>query len=638
MEHGAASTAALTIAVATAAGIVSQSVARTVQIPGIVVLLAVGVALGPDVAGWLAPESLGAALPQIVSFAVAVILFEGGMNLNVRRFRARGTSIRRLVTVGALITMGGGTLAARSVLGWDWRTSALFGALVIVTGPTVVTPLVRRFRLVRPVATILEAEGLLIDAVGAVLAVVALEVAVEPSGMSLAKGLGSIALRLGFGTVAGLAGGGLLWLLLRYRGLVAEGLENVFTLALVWALFQAAGFMLPESGIAAVTVAGMVMGNLRTPARRGLLEFNDQLTVMLIGMLFVVLAADVRIEHVVALGKPGLVTVAVLILVVRPLTVTLSTRGCGLPWQQRAYIAWIGPRGIIAAAVASLFAGELARRGLPGGQELKALVFLVIAITVTLAGVTGGVMARLLGVRSKPSGWVLLGANGVSCALAAELRRAGETVVCIDSSDERCRRADALGVEVIQGDGLTEENLHRARVEVRAGAVGLTQNDEVNVLFVAKAKEEGNVPRRLAALRSSSKESTRQMLRSVSGSALFGAEHDVSLWSTRLCEGHAVTERWVAGKHAELAGLAQHSEVLLALALHRKGEVQPMARDLSLRKEDEVTFAIDRDQLEMVRGWLSQRGWARSAVPTEAPEATGERSAGACRCAEGRAT
>jgi NhaP-type Na+/H+ or K+/H+ antiporter/Trk K+ transport system NAD-binding subunit len=618
MDHGAASSAALTIAVATAAGIVSQSVARTVRIPGIVVLLAVGVLLGPDVVGWLAPQSLGSALPQIVSFAVAVILFEGGMNLNVKRFRTRARSIRRLVTVGALITLAGGTLAARFVLGWDWRTAALFGALVIVTGPTVVTPLVRRFRLVKPVAIILEAEGLLIDAVGAVLAVVALEVAVEPTGLSLAKGVGAIGIRLGFGTAAGLAGGLLLWVLLRFRGLVAEGLENVFTLALVWALFHASNALLPESGIAAVTVAGMVMGNLKTPARRGLLEFNDQLTVMLIGMLFVVLAADVRLADVRVLGVPGLVTVAILVFVARPITVLASTRGCGLPLNQKAYISWIGPRGIIAAAVASLFATRLAGLGLPGGPQLKAMVFLVIAITVALAGLTGGVTARLLRVRREPTGWVLLGGNGVSCALAAELRRAGEEVVCIDSSDQRCRQAGTLGVEVIHGDGLSEENLHRARVEVRAGVAGLTQNDEVNVLFVSRAREVGNVPTRLAAMRTSSRYSTRAMLRDAGARALFSTEHDISLWSARMCGRGAVTQRWLAGRKARIEVPPDEADLVLSLVLWHKGKAEPVAREASIRTGDEVTFLLDGARLEVAQAWLREHGW--TPVPGSDPE------------------
>jgi NhaP-type Na+/H+ or K+/H+ antiporter len=605
----AASAAALTIAVATAAGIVSQSVARHLRVPGIVVLLAVGVLLGPDVAGALHPSSLGAALPQVVSFAVAVILFEGGMNLRFDHFRHRSTSIRRLITYGALITLIGGTLTARWIMGWGWRESALFGSLVIVTGPTVVTPLVRRFRLERSVSTILEAEGVLIDAIGAVVAVVALEVALEPSGEQFAKGVVSIGARLGFGTVAGAVGGLLLWLLLRYRNLVAEGLENVFTLATVWALFQLSDSFMHESGIAAVTVAGLVVGNLRTRVHQRLLEFNDQLTVMLIGMLFVLLAANVRIADVRSLGIPGLITVAALVLVVRPATVFASTHGCNLSWQKRTFIAWIGPRGIIAAAVASLFASELERAGIGGGEQLKALVFLVIAVTVTLAGLSGGVVAEWLGVRRPPSGWLFLGANALACRLALLLRDAGDEVLCIDTSADTCKMAARQGVEVLRGNALEADTLQEAHVAQRAGVAALTPNDEINLLFINKAKQEGRVPRRLAALRSATLGATTEMVHHAGGHVLFAADFDVELWSTRLRSREASLLRMAASDDADAQRDEDSATLLLPLAHHRGGATAPMADDIAVRRGDEITFVIDDDRKEQARSWLEQHGW-----------------------------
>lgn len=199
---------ALLLAVALTAAMLAQVLARHLRVPGIVLLLATGAVLGPDVAGVLDPEALGPALQVLVGLAVAVILFEGGLNLDLRRLRREATSIRRLVTLGALITALGGTLAARLILGWGWTPSVLFGTLVIVTGPTVVTPLLRRIKLKRKLATVLEAEGVLVDAIGAVVAVVALEVVIDPVlAESLAEGLWSLVSRLGFGLAAGLAGG-----------------------------------------------------------------------------------------------------------------------------------------------------------------------------------------------------------------------------------------------------------------------------------------------------------------------------------------------------------------------------------------------------------------------------------------------
>ena len=605
----AASAAALTLAVAAAVGIVSQSAARALRLPGIVLLLAVGVLLGPDVLGLVQPATLGSALPQVVGFAVAVILFEGGMNLDVRHFADRHRSIRRLVTQGALLTAVGGTLAARFILDWQWREAALFGCLVIVTGPTVVTPLVRRFKLVTPVSTILEAEGVLIDAVGAVTAVVALEIALEPSGDSLKRGLVGIAARLGGGALLGVLGGLVLAGLLRMRALT-EGLGNVLTLALVWALYQGSEALLHESGVAAVTVAGLLLGNMRTIQHRELLEFNDQLTVMLIGMLFVLLAAGVRLADVWALGWPGLLTVAVLVLVVRPLTVLTSTVGCNLTLRQRLFVAWIGPRGIIAAAVASLFASELERAGVPGGQRLQAMVFLVIAVTVVLAGLSGGLVARLLGVSRPPRGWLLLGANALACTMARLLRGAGEEVACIDSSVDHCSLAGRWGIEVIHGNALEEETLLRAHVELRAGVAAVTPNDEINLLFLQRVKHHARVERRLAVLVNASEGITAEMLHASGARLLFAADQDVELWSARLRQGEASVEVARAHAGASLRRGAGGGGHLVPLTHQRGSKVTPVADDLSVRDGDEVTFVIAREHRDEAVAWLDQNGWA----------------------------
>jgi NhaP-type Na+/H+ or K+/H+ antiporter len=392
---------ALTIALALVAGMFAQATAQHLRIPGIVLLLATGVLLGPDLLGIVRPAGLGASLGALVGFAVAVILFEGGMSLDLKRLRREARSIRQLVTLGALVTAAGAALATRWILGWSWVTAILFGTLVMVTGPTVISPLVRRIKLKPRVATVLEAEGVFVDAIGAIVAVVALEVAISPSG-SLAVAAWHTVSRLGFGAALGLAGGLLLSRLLHREGLIPEGLQSVLTLAVAVALFEGSNAVMPESGIVTVVMAGLVVGNSRAPAVADLREFKEQLTVMLVGLLFVLLAADVRLAQVRALGWAGLATVLVLMFVVRPLNVLAGTFGSDLSWRERAFIAWLAPRGIVAAAVSSLFAQTLTREGMPGGTELRALMFLVIAVTVVVQGLTGGLVAGRLGLR-RPS-------------------------------------------------------------------------------------------------------------------------------------------------------------------------------------------------------------------------------------------
>ena len=250
--------------------------------------------------------------------------------------------------------------------------------------------------------------------------------------------------RLGFGALAGGAAALVLIALFRLRRSIPEGTEKVFALAIILALFQGTNTLVAESGIVAVTVAGLVIGNCSTYVLRDLVEFKEELTVLLIGMLFVLLAADVRISQVTDLGLPGLLVVLTLMVLVRPAAVFAGTWRSALAWRERLFIAWIGPRGIVAAAVASFFAASFADKGLPGGLEMRALVFLVIAVTVVSAGLSGGFVANLLGVR-RPSqmGWAILGANALARGLGKLLREDGQEVVYIDTNTDHCRAAEA---------------------------------------------------------------------------------------------------------------------------------------------------------------------------------------------------
>lgn len=258
--------APLTLALAMLAGVLAQGAARHARIPGIVVLLFLGVLLGPDGVDWIRPGTLGEGLSVFVGFAVAVILFEGALNVRIDALRRRARSIRRLVTLGAVVTGALATVTAGVLMPWDWRLAALFGTLVMVTGPTVVNPLVRRLRLSPHLADILVAEGIFVDAVGATIAVVALEVVVADSGRAAAAEVLSIVLRFGAGAVVGAAAGVMLVGALRVRRLVPHGLENVLALAVALAAFQVSNALVSESGLTASIFAGLLVGNL--PIRR----------------------------------------------------------------------------------------------------------------------------------------------------------------------------------------------------------------------------------------------------------------------------------------------------------------------------------------------------------------------------------
>lgn len=606
-----------TVALALVAGVVAQSLARHLRVPGIVLLLFAGVGLGPDGLGWIDPHSVGGALDAILDVAVAVILFEGGLNLEFSRLRRVQTSVRRLVTSGGLITVLGAALAVRTLLGWDWTLAILFGSLVMVTGPTVIGPLVTELRLKSRVSTVLEAEGVLIDPIGALFAVLVLALVLSPDLGSAASAGGALLVRIGFGLVTGGVAGFLLAGVLRVRRLVPEGLENIFTLAVVLVLFQGCEQVISHSGILAVTIAGAVLGNLPTPVSRELREFKDQLTVMLIGLLFVMLAADVRYEHVAALGVSGLLVVAALVFVVRPLGVWFSTKGSDLGGRERLFIAWVAPRGIVAAAIASVAASALESEGLPGGVELRALVFLTIAGTVLLAGLTAGPVARLLGVRiPNREGVAILGAHRLGLALAEEIRAAGAPVVFIDSNPQNCRLVEESGFTVIYGNALEERTLQRARFEEVRVAAGLTANQTVNAVFADRARDLFGVPEGVVAVQRIDSGFAKELVDKEQAMVAFDGAHDMGRWEVRGRRGSVTIEhrRYVADAVADppapdADSLSTMEEGFVLVALKRGSRVEPMSTAITPKEGDIATVAIYEVEGDEARGRLAALGW-----------------------------
>lgn len=618
---------ALVLSLALATGIISQILARHLRVPGIVVLLAAGVVLGPELLGIINPAALGDGMHDVVGFAVAVILFEGGLNLDVRRLRREALPIRRLLTLGALITLVGAALSARWLLGWSWSLAVLFGSLVIVTGPTVITPLLRRIRVNRALETILEAEGVFIDAMGAILAIVALEVVVQgPTRESVAQGLLTPFMRLGAGTLLGLAGGVILTLLLRPRHLVPEGMQNTFTLAVAVALYQLSNLLVPETGIAAVIAAGLVLGNTTAaPPLKELKEFKGQLTVLLIGLLFVLLAADVALDDMAALGMPGILVVAALMLAVRPLSVLASTMGSELNWRQKTFLAWVAPRGIVAAAISSLFSNRLADAGMAGGEALQALVFMVIAGTVFLQGASASMAAGLLGLRrSADRGYAILGASPLARFFALRLQAAGEEILLMDANEDSTRKAQAEGLRVVFGNAMEERAMRSAQLESRRGIVGLLTNPAQNLLFAQKGREEGGAPRAWVAIQRGPGAPEPDTILDTGAHLLFSGPQDLELWSVRLRRDLARLEVW---EWEESRGSSAESDFrvpregrnqLLPLLLFRDGRHQFIDEDTVLKTGDRVEWLVLTEAESAAHERLQEQGW--HPVDGEGPE------------------
>ncbi len=584
---------ALTLALAMCFGILVQVISRHIKMPGIVLLLGAGILLGPDLLGWINPASLGKAMHMIVGFAVAVILFEGGMNLRLNHIKREQQVIRQLITVGALVTAIGGAISSKLIIGWDWRNSILFGVLIIVTGPTVISPLLKRLRFRRSVSTVLEAEGVLLDAIGAVLAVVALEVALSPSGLSFIKGFFHIISRLLSGVIFGAAGGLGLALLLRIRRFIPESLENVFMLSMIFALFQISNTMSAESGVVAVTIAGLVVGNTKTAVRRELRDFEEEMTVLLIGMLFILLAADVQIVKLTSLGWRGISLVLVIMFILRPLAIFAGTWGSDLDLKQKTLLSWIAPRGIVAAAVASLFSMELETHGFDGTQ-LQAMVFLLIILTVLQAGLTGGITASLLGLRKKTgTGWVILGVNPISRAIANILIDNNEDVLCIDENPKECKRAQKDGIRVLYGNGLDSNMLYRAEIDSKAGIIGMTRNEEVNFLFSKKVKDIVKLHNVLGVVKSDAEGVTTDMVLEMGGKIACGRAFDIEKWGILLERGHAAIQIWRADiiKNQSLEIYKKEAPFIPLVIVHDKTTL-PVDNNTTIKSGDQLHILV----------------------------------------------
>lgn len=523
----------LQIVLVVIAGIGAQVLANYLRVPSIVFLLLFGILLGSDGINILHPNLLGTGLEVIVSLSVALILFEGGLNLQLRDLSLVSGSLRNLVSFGVLITLLGGGMAAHWLGEFPWTIAFLYASLVVVTGPTVISPLLKQVKVDRQVAVLLEGEGVLIDPVGAILAVVVLDIILngDTDPMAVISGL---LLRLGIGGGIGAIGGWGLGFLLKRATLLSDELRNLVVLAGVWGLFSLAQLIRSESGLMTVVVAGMVVGAASLPEERLLRRFKGQLTILAVSVLFVLLAADLSIASVFALGWGSLLTVLVLMFAVRPLNIWLCTWNSDMNWRQKLFLCWVAPRGIVSASVASLFAILLTERGITGGESIKALVFLTIILTVVLQGLTAQWIARLLHVTSiEATGVVIVGCNPLSQLIGRLFRERGESVVLIDTDSTSCQTAEAEGFKVFSSSALDVNVLEEAGLAKMGTFLALTNNAEVNLVLAQRAAEEFDPPRVLAVYASDQTNGSNSL---VKVQPAFTLQMPLKTWNRHLTE------------------------------------------------------------------------------------------------------
>lgn len=442
-------------------GIGAQWLAWRMKVPAILFLLGIGLFLGP-VTGLLNPNALlGDLLFPFVSLAVAVILFEGALTLQFKELKGVSSAVWLLVTLGAFVTWVIASYAAYLFVGLEPLVAALFGAIVIVTGPTVIVPLLRIVRPSAKVSTILRWEGIIIDPIGAVVAVLVFEyILTQNATLHSHAGLNAITLPflelLGAGTLLGLAGGWVLGVILR-RHWLPEYLINVVVLASVLAVFTLSNVLADESGLIAVTVMGVLLANMRGVPLTEILHFKESLTILFISGLFILLAARIEPAMFSAIGFGAILVLLAIQFIAQPAKVWLSTIGAGLSWKEKILLAWIGPRGIVAAAISGLFALKLDQQGIPGADALVPLTFIIIFGTVVSASLTARPLAMRLGVAlPEDKGVLMIGINAFSRMLAQTLKKLGYRVVLADSNYADIRAARMDGLETFYGNPVSE--------------------------------------------------------------------------------------------------------------------------------------------------------------------------------------
>ncbi len=487
-------------------GMIAQWVAWKFKIPAILPLILIGLFVGPistllseDGTKWIEPIWNGTeglfpneGLFHFVSLSISIILFEGGLTLKKEEILNVGPAIVKLITLGSVVTFLGAGLAAHYIFDLTWDISFLFASLIIVTGPTVISPILRNLPLKKEVSTVLKWEGILIDPIGALVAVLVYEFIL--AGLQVGQQNDyTIQALIVFGKIVvvgftiGFAAAYGLYYAIKYK-LIPHYLLNVLSLALVLMVFVVSDIFAHESGLLSVVVMGMVLGNKKVAELKEILYFKESLSILLISILFILLSANINLEDLQLLmtwKTLGLFSFIVFIL--RPIAVFLSTGQSGLKTNEKLFISWVGPRGIVAAGIASLFGLKLADLNIEGAEFITPLVFMVVMGTVLLNATTARIIAKTLGVfLNKSEGILIIGASQLSQVIASYLQSEGRRVVLMDSNSAHVEQAKERGLEALEDNIYSGNITENIELNDIGFLISLTSSDQVNAYAMEK--------------------------------------------------------------------------------------------------------------------------------------------------------
>ncbi|MCB0344746.1 MAG: sodium:proton antiporter [Bdellovibrionales bacterium] len=476
-----------TMVSAIAAGVMLIVFAQRFNLPAIVLLLAGGVALGPMGLGLVQPDSLGEGLRVIVLLGIGLILFEGGLTLDIEGYKSASVIIKRLLSVGVIVTWTITGVAVYSIMGFSLSKSFLAASLVIVTGPTVIAPLIKRIQLIPRLHNILHWEGVLIDPIGVFVAILCFEWIMASDAVALANFLA----RFIVGLVIGGAGGWLIYQAERLR-IVPENLVNIFAVAAAILIFGLSEAIVSEAGLLSVAVAGLVFGVLEPWQLKQIRQFKAEIIDLVLGTLFILLASRLSFDQFEAFGMRGVICVAIVIFVVRPISVWICAIGTDFDWREKVFLSWVAPRGIVAASMASIFALVLEHNTrVDDPRFIETFTYSVIIATIVLQGFSAGALAKVLGLRlSKPRGWLVVGAHAFGREIAAFIENTAKVpVMLVDTNLRAIRDARAAGLHAVVWDANDLSLQHLEEFQGIGNVLAVTDNEHLNQLICQRWKE-----------------------------------------------------------------------------------------------------------------------------------------------------
>lgn len=587
----------IAVLVATAA----QMLANRLRFPPILLWLLAGMALGPFGLHAMHVESLEAALHTLIELGLAIILFEGGLSLNLKELRANGWVVGRLIIFGPLLTIVIGATTAQMVTGIDWPLALLFGALVSVGGPTVILPIIRQMRLGRNISHILTAEAMLIDVVGAILAIVFLQVALTPD-MSAPLIAQDILFKITVGFFIGLAGGRLLAMLLSSEWARDVEMRTILTLSSAWGVFLLSDSISSQAGLLAVLMMGATLQRMQVHDIQRLKHFKGSLSMLLISVLFVLLAANMDLAVLIDYLYPGLLIFAILAFYARPLTILLSTFGSRLSMNEGLYLAGMAPRGVVAAGITSLFALILKENGNTQSDMLVALVYIIIIVSVLGYSLIARPLKKMLSIEGGDERSVLIIGGG---QVGAELGRAlGEDreVRFLDLNAEVVSSLKRSGYNAICGNALDPLYWEIIHAEEIGAAIVMTGSSDHNMLIARLASENYHTPEIYVAMQEDEDEKHERLIHQIQARRLFAKPYNFTYWNDQAYRKRLVYEsRFISDDSnliGEQMGDARIPHGVQPIAIVREGKTLIPYDGLRFEAGDEIKMLMRPERMQ----------------------------------------